>query len=278
MGRMTLWGMQQIRPTLLDGVTLPEGVDRDAFLDILNYRVGAQYPRTQVPPMLERLIARWFVLKKEAFQRMYDALSAEYNPIENYDRQERRTNKLTHSGSDTDTNALGTALTVKRTGTEEMSHTGSESRAQTGTETMHTTGTDVNATTGSESTEAQVSAYDASSYVPRELQTRTPTLTDTRTPDLTEERTPDLREVRTPDLTDIRTPDLTDVSENSGQDVRTTDYGHVEDVVEELRAHGNIGVTTNQDMVKAEVDMRAQYDLTDVIIGLFEQEFMSRVY
>lgn len=39
MGRMTLWGMQQIRPTLLDGVTLPEGVDRDAFVDILNYRV-----------------------------------------------------------------------------------------------------------------------------------------------------------------------------------------------------------------------------------------------
>lgn len=262
MGRMTLWGMQQIRPTLLDGVKLPEGVDRDAFVDILNYRIGAQYPRTQVPPMLERLISRWFVLKRHAFQRMYDALSAEYNPIENYDRKEVRTENLTHSGKDTDTNALGTALTVKRTGTE--------SRAQTGTETMRTTGTDVSATTGSESTEAQVSAYDASSYVPRELQTRTPTLTDTRTPDLKEERTPD--------LTDIRTPDLTDVSENSGQDVRTTDYGHIEDTSEELWAHGNIGVTTNQDMVKAEVDMRAQYDLTDIIIGLFESEFMSQVY
>lgn len=262
MGRMTLWGMQQIRPTLLDGVVLPEGVDRDAFVDILNYRIGAQYPRTQVPPMLERLIARWFVLKREAFQRMYDALSAEYNPIENYDRHEQRTDKLTHSGEDKETNSLGTSVTLKRSGTEEI--------AQQGTETTHTGGTDSTKTSGTEITESDVSAYDASSYVPRDKQTRTPNLTDTRTPDITEERTPNLK--------DVRTPDLTDVSTNSGEDVKTTGYGHIEDEVERIRAHGNIGVTTNQDMIRSEIDMRAQYDLVDVIIGLFEGEFMSRVY
>ena len=262
MGRMTLWGMQQIRPTLLQGVSLPQGMDREAFLQMMDYRVGAQYPRTQVPEILEGLITSWFRLRGAGFQRMYDALTAEYSPIENYDRTEERTDKLTHSGRDTDTNELGTSVTLKRTGTEEM--------AQSGTESRHTSGTDKTVQSGSDTTETQVSAYDADSYVPREKQTRSPGVTDLRTPDLTEMRTPDLR--------DVRTPNLTDVSTNSGADTKTTDYGHIEDRKETIRAHGNIGVTTNQQMIEAEVQMRIQWDMTDIIIGMFEQEFLSRVY
>lgn len=275
---MTLWGMQQIRPTLLTGVRLPEGMDREAFLQMMDYRVGAQYPRTQVPDILEGLISSWFILRGPGFQRMYDALTAQYDPIENYDRSEVRTDKLTHSGRDTDTNSLGSSTTLKRTGTEEVASTGTETRHTGGLETMHTSGTDTTQQSGTDTTETQVSAYDADSYVPREKTTRSPGVTDTRTPNLTEERTPDLTEERTPDLKDVRTPDLTDVTTNSGEDTRTTDYGHIEDRREEIRAHGNIGVTTNQQMIEAEVAMRIQLDMTDIIIGLFEQEFLSRVY
>lgn len=246
MGRLTLWGMQQSYPDLMSGVLLPAGLEKDVFLGILNARIGVQFPFIQNPPMLEILIGAWFSMHQGTFVRIYEALAAQYSPIENYDRTEERTNDLTHSGTDTDTTILGTKLITTRTGTETVSSTGSESSKRTGTEGDVT----------------QVSAYDASSYVPRESHTRTPDLTDTRTPN----------------LTDKRTPDLTDTAQNSGTDSRKTDYGHKESVVESIRAHGNIGVTTNQQMVTAEVEMRMQYNIYDIIIKMFEREFLSRVY
>lgn len=262
MGRLTLWGMQQSYPTLLQGIDLPDGMSIPDFIIRLNMKVGQQYPYIQVPPVLQQLISTWFATRQTDFQRMYDAMEANYSPIENYDRKEDRKLKTSHSGTDTDTNTLGTTNTVTRTGTESMQTTGTEKTVTSGTETTQSSGTST--------TENSVSAYDASSYVPRDKQTQTPNLTDTRTPNLTD--------TRTPDITEKRTPDLTDVSSNTGSDVRKTDYGHVEDATEEVRAHGNIGVTTNQQMIESEMELRMKWDLYEVIIQMFEREFMSRVY
>lgn len=278
MGRLTLWGMEQVFPDLLEGVQVPGIMSRENLIQLLNYRIGAEFPYIQVPPMLQVLISSWFQTRQETFQRMYDALWAQYDPIENYDRKEDRELHLKHTGTDTDTTTLGTQVEVKRTGTETNSTTGSETTSESGTDTTVTSGTDTTTRTGTEGDVLQVSAYDSPDYVPREQHTRTPDLTDTRTPQLTDTRTPDLTTTRTPDLNVTRTPDLTDISVNSGKDTTSTEYGHNEDTLEKIRAHGNIGVTTNQQMITAEMEMRALYNLYDVIIQMFEAEFMSRVY
>lgn len=262
MGRMTLWGMQQYDPTLLDGIKLPEGMSVQDFITLLNYRVGPLYPYIQVPPVLKTLIGTWFTVRQYDFSQMYAALHAQYNPIENYDRTEDRTLNTKHSGTDTDTNTLGTKVVTNRTGTESV-HTD-------GTDTTNRTGTEKTVETGTNSTENQVSAYDATGYTPREKSVNTPNLDSTRTPNLTD--------TRTPDLTETRTPDLTDTSTNSGSDVKKTDYGHIEDGTEHSRVHGNIGVTTNQQMIESELEMRMRYDLYELIIQLFEREFISRIY
>lgn len=41
--------------------------------------------------------------------------------------------------------------------------------------------------------------------------------------------------------------------------------------------HGNIGVTTNQQMISAEIELR-QYEIYDNIASIFEKEFLSQVY
>lgn len=43
------------------------------------------------------------------------------------------------------------------------------------------------------------------------------------------------------------------------------------------RIHGNIGVTTNQQMIEAELELR-KYDLYQTIANMFEREFIVRVY
>lgn len=246
MARLTLWGMQQYNPNLLSGINLPPGMSTDSLKQLINYQIGDLYPYCQSPDILQNLITAWYGTRAEAYEKMYAAIQTDYAPLENYDRKEERTLKTTHSGTDTDTNTLGTSVTLKRSGTEESLTTGSEQEAVTGTD----------------QTNVGVSAYDSSSYQPKEESTRTPNLTTTRTPDLTE----------------IRTPDLTDVSTNSGSDVKKTDYGHVEDAKEEVRAHGNIGVTTSQQMLESEISLRRTYDLYQIIIGEFDAAFMSRIY
>lgn len=214
MARLTLWGMQQAYPDLLEGIEVPGLMSRTDLVQIMNYRIGQLYPYCQVPPVLKELIASWFVTRKEEFQRIYDALWAEYSPIENYDRHEKRDNKITHSGTDTDKTVLGSKNT--------LTQTGSETSAQ------------------------NVSAFDSSTYTPREQSTRTPNLSNT--------------------------------SENSGSDTRTLDHGHVEEHDETTHTHGNIGVTTAQQMIEAEIALRTANNMYDIIITRFEMEFISRVY
>lgn len=43
------------------------------------------------------------------------------------------------------------------------------------------------------------------------------------------------------------------------------------------RAHGNIGVTTNQQMIQSELDLRI-YDIYETLATMFEKDFLIRVY
>ena len=73
---------------------------------------------------------------------LYETITAEYNPIENYNMIENETidRDVSNSGSDTRTDNL----------TETLTKTGSEAITDSGTETLAKTGTDTNVRTGSE--------------------------------------------------------------------------------------------------------------------------------
>lgn len=45
----------------------------------------------------------------------------------------------------------------------------------------------------------------------------------------------------------------------------------------EGRMHGNIGVTTNQQMIQSELELR-KYDIYEVIAKMFEKQFLMQVY
>lgn len=278
MARLTLAGMYRHDPALFSGAVLPEKMSLPALIDKLIRDHGDLYPYHQNPIVLKSSIGFWFETRAYDFSQMYDALHAKYNPIENYDRTEGYKDTLTHSGVDKVQQTLGTQVETKHTGTETSASTGTDTQTESGTDTTTHAGTEETRQRGTEGTELTVAAYDSDGYVPRENSTRTPNLDETRTPDLTDTRTPNLTHKRTPDLLDTRTPNLTDTSVNSGTDKGQTEYGHVETTEHHSRVHGNIGVTTNQQMIQAEVDMRAAYDLYAIIARLFEQEFLSQCY
>ena len=243
MARLTLNGMYQYDDTLFDGMILPEGYDRDALFAEIMTRSGQLYPYHQVPTILKSNIRLWFARNYLNFDRTMDALTAEYNPIENYDRHELSTktpdltDKSTLSGKDT-AQASGTDSTVREYDDykETVTYSGDDTR------------------------ETQVSAFDSSTYQPSEK------VTDSRTNREDEK-----------EISGSYSDDLT-----HGRKDETT-YGKVDTVTHtgtegySSHIHGNIGVTTSQQMITSELELR-KFDIYDDIAARFEREFLVQVY
>ena len=99
---------------------------------------------------------------------------------------------------------------------------------------------------GSNNNENKVSAYNESDYTNREKDTQSFNSTVTNT--------------------------------GSGTDTTQTEYGLKRKEVEDIRVHGNIGVTTSQQMIESEISLRAKYDIYKIISREFEREFLVQIY
>lgn len=151
--RMTLYGMYQYDPTLFDGVTLPEGMDKTLMVNQIIRQSGDLFPYYQVPPQVKTAITEWFTRRKDNFAKLWQGFTAEYNPIENYDRQEDSTetpnitHTLSNSGQDASTNEAdvqgynGTDYVpnsrTKSSGTSSTNGTDTESGTRTYTSRIH---------------------------------------------------------------------------------------------------------------------------------------------
>ncbi len=178
------------------------------------------------------------------WRKIYDALFADYNPIENYKMVETETIAASGSNSSNGTsttdinNTTNSKLTTENTGTEKG---------------VGSINVDVNGTTetkGTANTTGQVYGYDSEDAVNDSSNTTTSDETTTNT-----------------STTGTTTSDDTTSSNNgssNGEDITigkntttTTNTGnHDTNSDRELNKHGNIGVTTSQQMITAELELR----------------------
>lgn len=243
MARLTLNGMYQYEPTLFEGMILPTGYDTEALFAEIMKRCGQLYPYHQIPTILKADIRLWFSRNYLNFDRIMEALTAEYDPIENYNRVE----SWTRTPNLTDKSTLSGADTVKASDKDTMERDYDHLK-----ETLDYKGTDTR--------ETEVSAFDSSNYQPSEK------VTDSRT-NRQDERDTDGK--------------YTDTTTYGRQDKTT--YGKVDTIThngtESYRSniHGNIGVTTSQQMINSELELR-KYDIYSDIANRFEREFLVQVY
>lgn len=91
MQRLTLIGIYDYDPTLFDALTLPEGYDKQIFIDSLLLEHGEKCVLYSNPEFMKFSIGAWGRKWALELERIYKALSAEYDPIFNYDRYEEYT-------------------------------------------------------------------------------------------------------------------------------------------------------------------------------------------
>lgn len=188
--------------TLFDGMVLPDDINDDdtkkLIVDDIILRHGDTPLFIPEPTVMKYYITSWSTRMLPVFTRMYAACMAEYNPIENYDRQEDRTDTIGN------TRTLDTST----------------------------------ATTGTNTTEDSVSAENVTTFSP-----------DTKT---------------------VETPDL-----------NVADSGTISDdgsVVVDSHIHGNIGVTTSQQMLESELQLVPKLDMIRIISDSWAAEFCLAVY
>lgn len=215
---MTLYGLYQYDNTILGGLYIPRALDKenfDALLLMETQDLEILYPD---PKVLARAIYVWARAMWHSWNKLYDALYATYNPIENYDRNEDWTDNATRTDNLTQTTNGGT----------------------TGGGTV----------TGSNST---TNTHSAKGYNSGAMVASDKEQIDTTTSNTT-----------------------SDSTTNNSTTVNTGTQGN--NATRKGRVHGNIGVTTNQQMIQAEIELRVAKQVEMIIIQQFKEKFCLLVY
>lgn len=218
---MSILGLYNYDNTLFDNLVLPTGMTADDKTTLVNNML-AELAELEIvypdPVFMKTAIGFWSAKELPTWDRYYTAATAEYNPIENYNRMEAGTETVdatrTHSGTDTSTNS----------------------------------GTDTTANTGTDTTTNNIAAYDSST-----LQTHD-----------------------TSSLLHGHSQTLTHGLQNTFLHGEQVDNDAT--MTRRSTIHGNIGVTTSQQMLEQELAVTPKLNMFSIIIESFKNRFCIMVY
>ena len=93
--------------TIFDNMVLPENIALEDVVDNILYKYGDTPLMTPDPAVIKFYIGRWSSRRLPLWERYFAAITEEYNPLQNYDRTEKKTfthgKKVTYGGTITDT-------------------------------------------------------------------------------------------------------------------------------------------------------------------------------
>lgn len=226
---------------LFTELILPEGIDKDVLTNNILIRGGEFEVVFSEPHFMQKAIGTWGKKWYRTFEKWIEALNIEYNPLENYDRMEDYTDTTNRGLTSSGRKDSGNTRTFDNEDKETLDRT-DELTHDTTQETEHT-----------------VSAYDSSAYQPADKNITDMDGTETTTHTGTD--------------TFNHTGTITDEYGEgvSGSENENTTAKHIG------RLHGNIGVTTSQQMLEAELDV-AKWNIYEHITDIFLEEFIIPIY
>ena len=297
-------GLYNWDQTIFDLMQIPEALDRDTLIQNLlaeTAELEVLYPN---PVVFKNLVGVWSAKQIDIWTRLYATTQYEYNPIENYNRYETGsdsgTGRTTHSGTDTTTETTTHSGTDGRT--EAISTGGKDTldmtRREGGTEEEDTTsnieqgGQDV--VTGTDTKGHWIAGFNPNSPTPpddgllkqtRDQDDATTTTDYGKTEDGTENKTTTFGKTETnKDETTYGKTENVQETKTYGETInKQGGLTHGEQVAtqndgeHELHAHGNIGVTTTQELIREQRDIDL-FNLYDIIIEDFKMRFCILVY
>lgn len=137
LARLSVLGLYNADPSIFDGLVLPEGMENEILIDTIIgecAELSTVYPD---PDVFKHMFKSWSRRKLPLWEKMYRTVTAEYNPIENYDRIEEWRDGV-HGTSDSRENTNGNS-TAAATSYNSDSFKNTDKVTQTNTNTAETT-------------------------------------------------------------------------------------------------------------------------------------------
>lgn len=259
---------------IFSGLSVPTPLNVDTAKSAIMTRCGLLTPVYSEPEVMQAAIGQWSVRMQWTFQHLINIIQAEYSPIENTDRYSEHTTEneggttRTHSGTDTRNETHGGTDTRSEGGQTGTVHGGTDTRTEGGT-----TGTQHG---GADATTNEVSAYNSAGY----QADRKETLQHGETETVTHGKTDSLRHGETETITHGKTDALQHgetVTETQQHGLQISDQSSGTQTYTE-HTHGNIGVTTNQQLIEQELALLRHFDIYGFIAEKFESELCLMIY
>lgn len=262
LAKITLYGMfqwmQNSEDDLFSQLDLPDGMEASDLINAIMMH-GSEFEVLYANPQyMQSMIGIWSNKWYHTFERWIKALDIDYDPLENYDRREEWTDagSKNRSGSGTDT-GFRTNAENRHNSTQSAENTNSQSANSTYSKSEHDS-----------TNEHTVSAYDSSTYQPESKDE----LKDDDTTTNGRSATSSIgKKTNTDDVIENRSEAETDSRNRSDQEQEATAAAH------SGRIHGNIGVTTSQQMLEAELNI-AKFNLYEEAANLFLTELTIYTY
>ena len=273
-------------PNLLSFVVVPtaaqEDLDAATLKTAIIRRCGDVEPYYQKPADFSLFGTLWFNTHDFLFTHALEIWNATYNPIENYDRLEEETISGTRetSGSSTDTHSGNDITSV--TGTRDVTdtHSGTDQTTTSGTDTKSETHSGTDTVTDSVTRETEIAGFNSSTYSDANKETESGThgtahgesiaTSDTKS----ETESIQYGKYITTDEDTTNREQLT-----HGHVIQNATTGGEENTTErESHIHGNIGVTTSQQMLESEMKLANKFWIYDYIASAFETDNFITTY
>ena len=235
---------------MLEGVSVPDPLEAETLKSQIVFRCGLLIPAYSEPEIQKTAITQFFKREQWNIQHLINIILAEYSPIENTDRYSEHTTEEEGGGSSTHSG----------TDQRQINNSGTDQRD------IQTSGTDQrDIQEGGTTTDTkEISAYNTAGYQ-----------ADNKETVAHGKKTDD-------DLTYGKKTD--DDLTYGKQTIDSMTYGHK--ITDEKtgkssyieHTHGNIGVTTNQEMIRQELELLEDFDIYDWIAAKVEKELFLQIY
>ena len=220
---------------------------------------------------ITRLASIIFSLNGDNWSRLYSALQEEYKALQNYNGDETRTVTTTDTGTDTfshtgsESSTLNDSSSNTRTGSESLESSGSDSLSKTGTVGSQ----------GSNLSDNNVFGFNSSSSVKSDNSNASNESTDTyNLSDKTSYGKKDTKVYN--NVSDSGSRESTNTVSNESSDTETKDLQT--NTSETFHREGNLGVTTSQQMLESEFELRMNYRFFDVVFADVDKTLALQLY
>lgn len=98
---ISILGLYTWDNTIFDNIIIPEGVSKGELVTNILARCAELECLYSSPVFFKKYVEAWSFIKNVSWARKYKALTLEYNPIENYERNETITETINENGNGT---------------------------------------------------------------------------------------------------------------------------------------------------------------------------------